>query len=229
MNASNINSLIADASATNMRVALELLFSPHANPVFGASKAVEHEVAAFNALKQLGYLTQSPDEFELVEKLRVTKAKARTLLYQAALREAGDANAGKQELRNILINPLLACDGDIYLIEVPHPLTMDRLRHRIRQLGHLSDGSFSGNVARIKRSALTDLIESLIPQEERAEVVTRLRGKGYQGIDFRSVVQAFLKKAGAKVAGEVGDEVAGNVGESISALFERTWGRLINA
>jgi len=219
----NLNSLVADAADQDIRRALSLLFAPHANPVFGASKAVEHEVAAFNALKLLGYLSPCPDEFELVEKLRVTKSKARALLYQTALREASDPVVIDQELRDILMNPLIAVDGDIYLIEVPQPLTMDRLRHRIRQLGHLSDSSFSGSVARIKRQALAALIESLIPKENQTEVINKLTAKGYQGNDVRALVTGVLRKAGAKVAGEVGDELAGKVGKSIAALFGSAW------
>ena len=48
---------------------------------------------------------------------------------------------------------------------------MDRLRHRIRQLGFLSDGSFSGSIARIKRPALAALISSLIPESEQRIVI----------------------------------------------------------
>jgi hypothetical protein len=221
--------LVADSSVGDLRTALSLLFAPHANPVFGASKAVEHEVAAINALKIMGYLDPCPDEFELVEKLRVTKSKARALLYQTALRDTSDPVVAEQELRGILMNPLLAVDGDIYLIEVPQPLTMDRLRHRIRQLGHLSDGSFSGSVARIKRQALAALIESLIPKANQASVINKLTAKGYQGNDVRALVTGVLRKAGSKVAGEVGDELAGKVGKSIAALFESAWDELLDA
>ena len=73
MLAKKLNELIAHATPADMAKALKLLFAPHASPVFGASKTIEHEVAALNALKLLGYLTQNIDEFELVEKLRVTK------------------------------------------------------------------------------------------------------------------------------------------------------------
>jgi hypothetical protein len=55
---------------------LDLLLAPHTSPVFGAAKSVEHQVAALNALKCLGYLTDNADEFELVKNMRVTKPKA---------------------------------------------------------------------------------------------------------------------------------------------------------
>jgi SOS response regulatory protein OraA/RecX len=219
------NELITVASPENMAKALTLLFAPHASPVFGASKTIEHEVAALDALKLLGYLTQNSDEFELVEKLRVTKSKARSLLYQSALRKNSNTDTVEQELRAILTNPRLAAEGDFYLIEVPQPLTMDRLRHRIRQLGFLSDGSFSGSIARIKRPALAALISSLIPETEQQIVIKELIRAGYQGTDTQAIITAMLKKAGSKIAGDVGGELAGYLGESIDALFNQIWDR----
>jgi len=195
------------------------MFEPHANPVFGAPKMVKHEVAAINALRLLGYLSHNPDEFELVEKLRVTKSKARALLYQVALRKESTDKNELDELREVLTNPRIAVDGEFYLIEVPQPLTMDRLRHRIRRLGFLSDGSFSGSVARIKRPALAALIVELVPENEREQVIDRLRQAGYQGMDARSVIAAMLKKAGSKVAGQVGEDLAVNVGKSVTDLL----------
>lgn len=229
MMTNKINQLVEDASPEQARQALAIMFAPHASPVFGASKSVEHEVAAINAMKLLGYLSSSPDDFELVEKLRVTKSKARSLLYQCALRADISAENEAAELRAILTNPRIAVDGDFYLIEVPQPLTMDRLRHRVRQLGFLSDGSFSGSVARIKRPALAALVASIVPEAERTAVIEGLKRAGYQGTDVRSVISAMLKKAGTKVAGEVGEEMIGKLGESVGALLSQAWDRVIRA
>jgi hypothetical protein len=229
MIANKLNQLVESASPEKVRQAIALIFAPHANPVFGASKSVEHEVAAFNAMKLLGYLSDSPDEFELVVKLRITKSKARALLYQVALRVDSSAENEADELRAILTNPRIAVDGDFYLIEVPQPLAMDRLRHRVRQLGFLSDGSFSGSVARIKRAALAALVESIIPEADRTAVIEGLKRVGYQGADACSIISAMLKKAGMKVAGDIGEELVGNLGDSVSALLSQTWDRLRHA
>lgn len=86
MNTLEIEALIAQAGPKACAAALKDLLIPHFAPVFGAAKVVEHEVAAFRALKLLGYLPALPDEYDLVMALRVTKVKARSLLYQFALR-----------------------------------------------------------------------------------------------------------------------------------------------
>lgn len=80
------------------------------------------------------------------------------------------------------------------LLLAPQPLTMDRFRHQIRQLGHLSDGFFSGTVARIKRHALVALIELIIPKANQANVINKLTAKRYQGKDGRALVIGVLKK-----------------------------------
>ena len=81
---SNIfNRSIEKASSRQLQEALRFLLQPHAAPVFGAAKTVEHEVAALQALKVLGVIRPAADEFDLVESLRVTKTKARSLIYHA--------------------------------------------------------------------------------------------------------------------------------------------------
>ena len=96
---------ISRASTAQLREALRLMLEPHAAPVFGAAKTVEHEVAALNALKAPGYIAPNEDEFDLVENLQITKSKARSLLYQAALRTEDDAPVSNRALCKALAIP----------------------------------------------------------------------------------------------------------------------------
>ena len=75
---------IENASPQQLQKALQFLLKPQAAPVFGAAKTVEHEIAGLQALKVLGVIRPAADEFDLVESLRVTKTKARSLIYHAA-------------------------------------------------------------------------------------------------------------------------------------------------
>jgi len=226
MHTEKLRELLNKATPDIKQQALELMLAPHMSPVFGAAKSVEHEIAALNALKMLGYLTDNADEFELVENLRVTKPKARALLYQAALRKPTTPAEIDRDLRELLRSPLLAVDGEFYMIEVPQPLTMDRLRQRVRALRFLSDGTFSGSVARIKRPALAALVEDLIDKNAHAKVFGELRKAGYEGTDARSVINAMIKKVGATLAGQVGEELLGRGGEAIGWVFDEAWARL---
>lgn len=229
MHVEKLRELLDKAAPDIKHQALELMLTPHRSPIFGAAKSVEHEVAALNALKMLGYLTENADEFELVENLRVIKPKARALLYQTALRRPTTPAEIDRDLRDLLRSPLLAVDGEFYMIEVPQPLTMDRLRQRVRVLRFLSDGTFSGSVARIKRPALAALVEDLIDKNDQAKVFEELRKAGYEGTDVRSVISAVLKKTGTRLAGQVGEELLGRGGEAIGWVLDGAWARLQNS
>lgn len=106
-----IKKLITKADASTCAEALTDLLVPHTSPVFGAAKVVEHEVAAFRALQCLGYLPAEPDEYDLVMLLRVTKAKARSLLYQVALRRKLSSAETDAALRELLTLPHVSKEG----------------------------------------------------------------------------------------------------------------------
>lgn len=96
------NQSIENASPQQLQEALQFLLKPHAAPVFGAAKTVEHEIAALQALRVLGIIRPAADEFDLVESLRVTKTKARSLIYHAALRAESSQASIDAALRNAL-------------------------------------------------------------------------------------------------------------------------------
>ena len=149
MDSRAIKELITKADASTCAEALTDLLVPHTAPVFGAAKVVEHEVAAFRALQRLGFLPAQPDEYDLVMLLRVTKAKARSLLYQVALRRRLSSEEIDAAVRELLTQPRVSKEGDKVMIEVADPLLMDCLRQRVRQLSFISDGSFSGSLAKL--------------------------------------------------------------------------------
>lgn len=214
---------IAQASEPQLREAVRLLLRPHASPVFGAAKTVEHEVAALKALKVLGYINSSADEYELVESLRITKAKARSLLYQASLREDSDEDAVKEALRRALYSTRMLRDNGLYLIEVADPLTMDRLRRRVRSYGYLSDGSFSGSIAKIPEGALIRLIEELIPEERQREIQQRLLEAGMPDTSVAGLVKSMLANVGRKALGDVGEQIGSAVGQEIHRIMTEGW------
>lgn len=214
---------ISRATDDHVRQALQLMLRPHAAPVFGAAKTIEHEVAALNALKLLGHIEANADEFDLVEKLRVTKNKAKSLLYQAALRAAESDTSVDSALGNALKTTQVVRDGSMYLIEVPDPLTMDRLRKRIRTYGFLSDGTFSGSIAKIPEGALLKLLEELIPDAQKADIRKQLVKAGLPDTTVAGVLKSMLSVAGKKVAGEVGGAAAKAIGVEIGGVLTSGW------
>lgn len=217
----DIPELLANKSEAQHKAALEHLLIAHTLPVFGAAKQIEHEVAALRALKVLGALPYNADEYTLVTTLRVTKAKARNLLYQDALRTLTSPQQIDDALRALVMQPTATKDGNLILLEVPQPFLMDALRHRIRQLGFLSDGSFSGSIARLPQRALAALIEDLVPPGERKYVAARLRRQGLDGDDLQSLVLGLIKAAGRAAAGSAGEQLGATIAEGIGSAFGR--------
>ena len=85
-----------------------------------------------NALKLLGYAKADADEFNLVESLRITKTRARLLLFQAALRSDPDPKRIDEALHKVLTTTQVLREGSLYMSAVPDPLSMDRLRKWVR-------------------------------------------------------------------------------------------------
>ena len=215
-----LQSLIKNCDASKLASIVEILLKPHLFPVFGASKLIEHEVAALEALKQLGWIETQSDEYNLVKKLRITKPKARSLIYQSALRSNRTEADWNAEIQKILTSPTIYLHEQLVYIEVYDPFIMDVLRSKIRELGYLSDGSFSGSVARIPVEAMIALVKSFIPGDNLKEVENKLRARGIVASDLEGLVMGFLKKAGESFASEAGGKVGQKIGEGVSSILK---------
>ena len=219
MNKRSLDSAINDASSEALRKALRELMYVHANPVFGSAKIIEHEVAALNALQHIRFLSPQPDEYDLVTSLGITKSKARNLLYQKALRQRTAAVPSDEEIRKVLTAGRIARDGSYFAIEIPDPLLMDYFRKRIRDLGYLSDGSFSGTVARLREDAVTDLVYALVPESKREQVEEKLLESGISNGSLEHFLRASLGKIGTKIAGPTGEKNANEVCAFLKDVF----------
>jgi len=210
MNIEEINNLLLKQNKDKLIQVINILLEKHSSPVFGAVKQIEHEVAAIKALKLLNYLDDNVDEYDYVDKLKVTKAKARALMYQEALRENMNFD---EELKKVLQNPTIQKDSKgLYLIEVSNPLLMDKLRKKVRDLGFISDESFSGSLAKISREALIGLIDSLVEESDKQEVIEKLKQKGYPDTTFKNFIKKSLIKLGSRIADDTGEEITKNIG-----------------
>lgn len=210
-----------------LRDALSMLLAPHASPVFGAAKTIDHEVAAFNALKKLGYLAQDADEFDLVQKLRVTRTKARSLLYQAALRTERSDDQNTAALKRILCEHEIAVDGKYFVVEIPDPLLLEDVRRRVRRAKAISDKSFSGSIARLTDRALAHLLVDILDRDSSRERNSKLtRGTHYTPKTLQDAVVKLLAEAAKKA---IGDRVASSLvvlGQEIPRLLQEGWGAL---
>lgn len=120
--------LLANKSEARFKAALEHLVVAPTLPVVTASKQIEHEVVALRALKPLGTLPNDTDEYPLITTLRITRAKARSPLYQDARAPLTSPQQIDDALRALVMQPTATEDGDLILVEVAQSLLMDELR-----------------------------------------------------------------------------------------------------
>lgn len=147
--------------STCQKVLIEFL-ERYLDPAFGALPSKEIDLLVIKALEDLAYLSKEPSLYEHVTKLRVTRAKARNLIYDQELRRL-DTKALDLRVKEALKAPLLQKQGDLFVIEIENPLVIDHLRSKLQTLGHASDGSFSASIVKISLDAVAALIEDYLP------------------------------------------------------------------
>ena len=104
-------------------------------------------------------------------------------------------------------------------VEVYDPFIMDVLRSKIRELGYLSEGSFSVSVARIPVEAMIALVKSFVPGDNLKEVESKLRARGIVAFDLEGLLMGFLKKAGESFASEAGGKLGQKIGEGVASMW----------
>lgn len=210
------------------KVVLAQLLERYLTPAFAALPKNEVELLVLDALEQVGAISADPQLYELVSKLKVTRPKARRLIYDRELRHSSSADLDAK-VKALLKRPLLQKQGELFVLEVENPLVSDHLRDKVQQLGYISDGSFSPSLIKLGLEAITALIASLLSTAEQEQVRLALVAAGAPDGSFKGVLKATLKKVASKVAADSGealmDKAAGYlapiVDASIAALGEK--------
>ena len=210
------------------KAVLAQLLERYLTPAFAALPKNEVELLVLDALEQVGALSAAPQLYELVSKLKVTRPKARRLIYDRELRHSSSADLDAK-VKALLKRPLLQKQGELFVLEVENPLVSDHLRDKVQQLGYVSDGSFSPSLIKLGLEAITALIASLLSTTEQEQVRLALVAAGAPDGSLKGVLKATLKKVASKVAADSGealmDKAAGYlapiVDASIAALGEK--------
>ena len=224
----DIKHIINALPEAKAKAVLAQLLERYLTPAFAALPKNEVELLVLDALEQVGAISADPQLYELVSKLKVTRPKARRLIYDRELRHSSSADLDAK-VKALLKRPLLQKQGELFVLEVENPLVSDHLRDKVQQLGYVSDGSFSPSLIKLGLEAITALIASLLSTTEQEQVRLALVAAGAPDGSFKGVLKATLKKVASKVAADSGealmDKAAGYlapiVDASIAALGEK--------
>lgn len=215
----DITQIVNAADDSKVRAVLAQLLNHYLNPAFGALPKNEVELVLLNSLVQLGAISAEPQVYELVANLRVTRAKARGLLYSHELRQSSATDLDLK-VKNLLKRPLLQKDGELFVLEVENPLLSDHLRAKLQSLGYLSDGSFSPSLIKLSLEAICALVESLLLPDEVRQVQAALVAAGAPDGSFKGVLKATLKKLAGKVASESGEALLDKTAALMSPILD---------
>ncbi|MEO1254977.1 MAG: hypothetical protein AAFY41_08840 [Bacteroidota bacterium] len=190
-------------------------------PAFGSIQKRDLEISIFQKLQNLGVIDKNPELYELIGDLRVTRSKARNLLYDAKIRSTSEGDLDT-ELKLLLRNPIFLDDGDKKIsLEIENPYLTDHFRSKLKKLRYLTNQNFSPELITLTIEAYSALLESELDEEVKKRTKEALIQSGAKKeLSFKSILIGALKKVGGKVADEAGDQLAEAAGEYIGPLID---------
>lgn len=210
---------LANIAEPQLRAVLAKLLEHYLTPAFGVQPKAETELAMLEALQQLGLIAAEPGIYELVTQLRVTRPKARKLIYERALRRS-DAGALDKQLKALLRAPVILKNGELFALEVENPLLADHLKERLQQLGHGSDGSFSACLVTLKAEALAALVAASLSPDDQERLRKALVKAGAPDTSLRGLLTGVLKKLGGKLASKAGEALAEQASDYLGPVLD---------
>ena len=217
-NRMTIREAIANASEATCREALEYILCEFSAPAFGALPKKEIELLMLEGLVRVGYLLDEPSLYELIQLLKVSRSKSRSLIYERDLRRLGSAGLDRL-LASALAKPHIMKQGELFTLEIENPLVIDHLKQRLKSLGHATDGSFSPSLVKLSIDAFNALVASSIPAANQADVKAALVLAGAPDGSFGSVIKGVLVRLGGKFADSAGEELAENISDYLGPIL----------
>jgi hypothetical protein len=194
----------------NVKDSLSLILATYLSPAFGSLTKREIDILIFNVLEKIGYIEENPTLYSLVKKLRVTRSKARYLLYERELRRFGEKDLD-QKVLEILKHPIIQKQAELFVLEIENPLVIDHLRSRVQSLGYASDGSFSPSLVKLSDMAIIALLDDMLDKKTKSVAREEFIKVGLPDKSFKGFLKDILKALGKKAADEAGSKVVENV------------------
>ncbi|PLX93316.1 MAG: hypothetical protein C0621_07980 [Desulfuromonas sp.] len=213
---------LENIDSTAAKESLAKLIECYINPAFGSLPKREVDIALFQCLQELGIFNDTPDLYSLVSSLRITRAKARNLLYEVNLRKSTTENI-EDELLELLKEPVFLKDNDKVCLEIGNPLLIDHLKHTLKDLKHITDGSFSPELVKLTPDAYIALVNEKFAKVKKADVDKALIECGAKdAVNAKTIFKGVLKKVGKKVADDAGDAAGELLGNYLGDLLSTT-------
>ena len=224
LNLANINEQDIHVDDATIKACLVKILSEYGNPSFGSMSKRDVDLTIFSVLQKLKYISEEPTIYEVMQKLKVTRSKARNLIYEAEIRRLKDEKDLDDLLRKKIQHPIFGKIGDKISLEIDNPLLIDHLRYRLKKLGAITDGSFHAEIVSMNHEAFSKLYVELLPEDDANAIysmfvqlgVARERGA-------RPFLKAAMKIVAHGALGKIGEDLVDSAQEII-----RDWIQGIN-
>ncbi len=215
----DISAITLKAGSEKTRHALDTFLSAYLHPAFGTLPKAEVELLVLRLLTQIGAISERPSAYELVSNLKVTRSKATRLIYDQELRTRTTEELD-EDTRLLLRRPILQKRGDSFALEIENSLLSDHIRAKLRDMGHVTDGSFSPSLVTLTIDAMVALIEAQLTETQKTVTLDALVKAGAPASTFKGVLRDALKQLGKKIADESGQAVAEEVAKYVGPLLD---------
>ena len=206
----NINNKIDSLDSEESSKVFKELLKEYIKPAYGAMSKRDFDIILFMKLQELEVIAKTPEIYDVVSSLKVTRAKARNLIYESKLRTSTE---------KLVSSPILK-DGDKVSLEIGNPYLADYLRSKLRSLNHITDGSFSNELLKMTVDAYIDLFISLLPDGREDIEKALIRSGAKKDTSLKSIVKSIVEKLAKKALGDIGDAVIDNVSDYLKPIIE---------
>lgn len=195
------------------------LITAYMNPAYGSMSKRDFDILLFMKLQDLKIIDKDPDLYDIVSNLKVTRVKARNLLYEAKMRSSSE-DVLDNELKELLSKPIFLKENDKIAIEISNPLLSDHLRWKLKRLGYITDGSFSPELIKLSERAYVEIFTDMLSDESLKNVTKALVKCGAkEELGFKGILCSIIKVLSGKILGKAGDELVDGIFKYLSPLI----------
>lgn len=215
-----ILSKLNELSSDEIKESFIELIGDYMSPAYGSMSKRDFDILLFIKLQKLGVFQKNPEIYDLVTELKITRTKARNLLYESKLRQTSKEELDA-ELKEHLLNPILLKGPDKQIkIEIGNPFLIDHLKSKLKELKYITDGSYSSEIVQLSIDAYLAVFISYLPEKSTTELKKLFVQLGVMTeATLSGFLKGALKKIGSKIADESGEQVAVSVFEFLKPIM----------
>ena len=222
-----MNNKLGQLGHEQMRDILANMVDRYCVPSFGSMSKHDIDLLMFDSMVKMGVISDNPTIYDVMKDLKVTRSKARTLIYEFQLRKIEDDDQLRSQLRKLMKTPLMSTMSKNVCLEVDNPYLVDFIRNELKRLGYITDGSFHTELVKMSTEAFASLYESILSEVSKREIKDKLVKLGVRpDTSLKNLLPHLMvgiaKTMATATMGKVGENIADEciqyVSDNIDAL-----------